>query len=305
MLYFDFDFRYLGSGCNQLDLHLTYRIGHTTVGRILRKVCKVIWDTIREESFPQFTETRWKEIAERFQETCHFPNCLGAIDGKHVRIRKPKLSGSLFHNYKNYFSVVLLAVADADYKFIYIDVGAFGKDSDSTIFQKSDFYKKLANDELKIPKSQPLPGTDGPRMPYTFVADEAFALSEHVMRPYSGKILSEKKRVFNYRLSRARRNVESAFGILSNKWSIFHKAINVDLPFAITLIKTCCALHNFVRSRDGVQFQDILSVQGIVDVDQDTTPPARPPLQSTQRRNMLADYFVSEAGSVPWQHKYI
>lgn len=136
-----FHYRYLGNGCDHLDLHLQYRVGHSTVGKILRKVCSAIWDILKEESFPEFTQ-RWKEIANGFQKLCQFPNCLGAIDGKYVRIRKPKMSGSLFHNYKNYFSVVLLAIIDANYKFIYIDVEAFGKDSDSTIFQKSDFSSR-------------------------------------------------------------------------------------------------------------------------------------------------------------------
>lgn len=60
-----------------------------------------------------------------------------------MRIRKPRISGSLFYNYKNYFSIVLLAVVDANYKFIYIDVGAFGKESDNTIFERTHFYRKL------------------------------------------------------------------------------------------------------------------------------------------------------------------
>ena len=183
----------MGSGCDQLDLHLTYRIGHSTIGKIVRRVCRAIWETLKEESFPELTEERWKEIAEGFQIRSQFPNCLGAIDGKHVRIRKPRMSGSLFHNYKNYFSVVLLAIADANYKFIYIDVGAFGKNSDSSIFERTDFYKKLENNELNIPKGQPLPGTVGPNMPYTFIVDEAFSLSRNVMRPYSGKVLSHKR----------------------------------------------------------------------------------------------------------------
>ena len=291
----------MGSGCDQLDLHLTYRIGHSTIGKIVRRVCRAIWETLKEESFPELKEERWKEIAERFQIRSQFPNCLGATGGKHVRIRKPRMSGSLFHNYKNYFSVVLLAIADANYKFIYIDVGAFGKDSDSSIFERTDFYKKLENNELNIPKGQPLPGTVGPNMPYTFIGDEAFSLSRNVMRPYSGKVLSHKKKIFNYRLSRARRNVESTFGILSNKWRIFQKAINVNLDLAIILIKTCCALHNFVRSRDGFNIQDALSVQGFIEMGKDTS---RASLQSTQARNKLADYFISDVGSVPWQTNY-
>nr|CAI5850903.1 unnamed protein product [Callosobruchus analis] len=207
--------RYLGSGCDQLDLHSSYRIGHTTIGKIVRKVCKAIWETLRETSFPPLTEERWKQISEGFEKHTQFPNCLGAVDGKHVRIRKPKMSGSLFHNYKNYFSVVLLAIADSNYEFIYIDVGAFGKDSD----------KKW---KITIYIFQKVPGTEMPNIPLMFIGDEAFSLSKHAMRPFSGKVLSEKKRIFNYRLSRARRNVESAFGILSNKWKLFHKAINVD-----------------------------------------------------------------------------
>nr|CAI5822799.1 unnamed protein product [Callosobruchus analis] len=173
-------FRYLGSGCDQLDLHLTYRIGHTTIRKIVRKVCKAIWETLRETSFPPLTEERWKQISEGFEKHTQFPNCLGAIDGKLVRIRKPKMSGSLFHNYKNYFYVVLLAIADSNYEFIYIDIGAFGKDSDSAIFEKSDFYRKMENNDLHLSKGKPLPGTEMPNIPLMFIGDEAFSLSKHV-----------------------------------------------------------------------------------------------------------------------------
>lgn len=182
---------------------------------------------------------------------CQFPNYLGAIDGKHVRMRKPKMNGSLFYNYKNYFSVVLLAIVDASYKFICIDVGAFGKESDSTIFERTPFYRKLEKNELSIPRSPPLPDIASLNMLFTFIGDEAFYFSADVMRPFSGKVLSDKKRICNYRLSRTRRNVKSAFGILSNKWQIFHKAVNVNLDLSILPIKTCCALHNFIRDRDG------------------------------------------------------
>lgn len=123
------------------------------------------------------------------------------------------------------------------------------------------------------------------------------------MRPYSGNLLSEEKIIFNYRLSRARRNVESVFGILSNKWKIFLTPINGSLDLAKLIIKTCCTLHNYVRSRDGFHIEDAMSVEfaHIEGIGKATTTN----LQSTRIRNLFTNYFVSDVGSIPWQRQYI
>lgn len=70
----------------------------------------------------------WLEIANKFEVSANFPHCVSAVDGKHIRVIKPNKSGSMFLNYKHYFSIVLMAVADSDYNFIYINVGAYGKE---------------------------------------------------------------------------------------------------------------------------------------------------------------------------------
>ena len=70
------------------------------------------------------------------------------------------------------------------------------------------------------------------------------------MRPYAGYNLSEKQRIFNYRLCRARRYVEYSFGISSNKWRIFHTALNVSKEFSKDTVTACVLLHNLVRSKD-------------------------------------------------------
>lgn len=57
---------------------------------------------------------------------------------------------------------------------LYWCVGASGKESDITIFENSPFNMKLQNNQLNIPGSQPLPGTENPKMPFTFIGDEAF-----------------------------------------------------------------------------------------------------------------------------------
>ncbi|KAF0717933.1 protein ALP1-like [Aphis craccivora] len=85
---------------------------------------------------------------------------------------------------------------------------------------------------MDIPEDKCLPGSQDQKIPYYLVGDEAFCLHKDLLKPYGGHSLTIKKRIFNYRLSRARRYVECTFGILSNKWRIFHRAINLDPDFA-------------------------------------------------------------------------
>lgn len=70
---------------------------------------------------PEPSVELWLEIAKRYYKKTNYPNCIGSIDGKHIRIRKPAKSGSYYSNYKKFFSIVLLAVADANCSFIAID----------------------------------------------------------------------------------------------------------------------------------------------------------------------------------------
>jgi len=106
------------------DLHITYRIGLSTVSQIIREVCDAVWAAWKGDCFPPLTEDLLKEVAAGFQQRAQVPNCVGALDGKHFRIIKPSDTGSLYYNYKNYFSLLLLALCDSNYLFLYIDVGS-------------------------------------------------------------------------------------------------------------------------------------------------------------------------------------
>lgn len=280
------------------DLHFQYRIGISTISNIIRQVCKAIWILVKPKCFPQLTEELWLQTAAQFYERANFPHCMAALDGKHIRVIKPAHSGSLYYNYKNYFSILLLALCDASYKFLFIDAGAYGKSSDSTVFKESVFFKKLENEHLNIPAPQEsYAGFDGP-VPFVFVADEGFGLSNHILRPYAGKFLSVTKRIFNYRLSRARRYIECTFGILANKWRILHRPLNVDSTLAEDIVRVCCVLHNFVRDRDGIRIEDTLIVEGLLDMDPAGRPTSR---LASNVRDMFAKYFISSEGAVPWQ----
>lgn len=76
---------------------------------------------------PQLSADQLKNISLDFENIWNFPNCIGSLDGKHCRVKRPKTSGSAFFNYRKFFSIVLQAVADAKKRFLTIEVGGRGK----------------------------------------------------------------------------------------------------------------------------------------------------------------------------------
>lgn len=154
-------------------------------------------------------------------------------------------------NYKNFFSVVLQAAVDARYKFIAIDVGGYGKQSDGGTFQASGLYQSVMDKTIILPDPAPLPQSDVVA-PYVFVADEAYPLLTFLMKPYSGGDLPLSQECFNKRLSRTRKVVECAFGILNSKWCILSKCIDTRVDLADSIIKCVCILHNTIIDREGM-----------------------------------------------------
>lgn len=240
----------MATGCSLTELHYTFRVGRSTSSCIIKEVCEAIWFCLAEATIPVLSTHKFLEIAAGFEKYANFPNVIGAIDGKHIRTKQPPNSGSMFFNYKGYFSTVLLAMCDANYCFTYIEVGSYGKSSDAGIFKNSILFDKLCENSLGIPPPRILPNSTE-KFPYVILGDEAFPLSENLLRPYGGKQLAEDKKTFNNRLSIARRYIECTFGILANKWRIFHRPIDVDIDFVDSIVKAACVLHNFVRKRDG------------------------------------------------------
>ncbi|CAI6344722.1 unnamed protein product [Macrosiphum euphorbiae] len=92
--------RYLASGCTFTDLHFSYRIGISTASKIVEEVCTAIWCLMREDFIPTPTKEIWELIASGFENRANFPNCIGDVDGKHIRLTCPLNSGSMYFNYK-------------------------------------------------------------------------------------------------------------------------------------------------------------------------------------------------------------
>lgn len=145
---------------------------------------------------------------------------------------------------------MLLGICDANYMFSCVDIGAYGRRSDGGIFRDSTIGRKFFTQQMSLPKSKPLT-VDGEPMPYVLVGDEAFQLTEFLLRPYPGKGgLNDDRNVFNYRLSRARRTIENTFGIIVSQWRILKRPMNSNIDKTMNIVQAIVCLHNWIRKRD-------------------------------------------------------
>ena len=181
--------RFLATGDSYFTIAAAYRISRASLSKIVPETCSAIWEELKDEYLPVPNEEKWRNIAHGFENTWNFPQCVGAIDGKHVVVQAPPKSGSMYYNYKKCYSVVLMAVVDAHYNFVVVDVGAYGKQSDGNVLANSTFRKKLLNMDLALPPPESIAGTSKPRLPFAFVGDEAFPLLPNLLRPYPGDYL--------------------------------------------------------------------------------------------------------------------
>ncbi|XP_069612218.1 pre-mRNA-splicing factor SPF27 isoform X1 [Ranitomeya imitator] len=294
--------RFLATGETLRSLHFQFRIGVSTLSGIVADTCRALWDNLRDEFLPLPTTELWEANAQKFDQLCSFPNCIGAVDGKRIWITKPAKTGSQFFN-KKYFSTVLMAIAGADCRFIAVDIGAFGRTTDSRTFKESGMGLRLYGNNFNFPQPRPLPNTEGPAMPFVVVGDEAFQMCANLLKPYSSRGLDHTKKVFNYRLSRARRTVECAFGILVSKWRILGSAINLKIETVDEVVKACVVLHNYImaKERPNVELDEPIP-NPLPDYQHH---PLRTTVEIGQMRDRFASYFVSDVGRVSWQDEMV
>ncbi|XP_033988010.1 putative nuclease HARBI1 [Trematomus bernacchii] len=307
--------RFLATGESFKSLSYQFRMGVSTIRQFVPETCTAIYEVLKEKYLkcPDTVE-EWQQVADGFQAQWNFPNCLGALDGKHINIRPPPGTGSTYYNYKHTFSIVLMALVDSNYKFLYVDVGCNGRISDGGVFGGCSLQDALENRTANIPAPAPLPASDQ-AVCYSIVADEAFPLKELLMKPYPNRRLAVEQRIFNYRLSRARRVVENAFGIQANRFRVFLTTINIqDTAKVEAIVLACCGLHNFLLTENCSAY-----MAGVVDQegpDHGTVPgrwrqdpelwqatlphTTNNPARAKQHRDELCQYF-NGVGAVPFQ----
>ncbi|KAK4882615.1 hypothetical protein RN001_005934 [Aquatica leii] len=239
--------RFLATGDSYTSLQYLFRISKQSISEIVPKVCEALVEELKGNIQIPTSQQGWLTIAEEYESVWNFPHCLGALDGKHVVLQAPINSESEYLNYKSTFSIVLFAVVDAKYNFLYVNANCQGRISDGGVFKNTQLYKKFEQNDLLIPPAQPLNGRQK-CITFFFLGDEAFALTENLMKPFPG--LQNKgsvKRVYNYRLCRARRVVENVFGIASAVFRVLRKPLLLEPKKAELIVMTIVHLHNFLR----------------------------------------------------------
>lgn len=215
-----------------------------------------------------------------------------------------------------------MAIVDASYKFLIVTVGSNGRVSDGGVFRENgiaNYIEAVSNDIVKTP----LPGRKL-CIPHVFVADDAFPLQSHIMKPFPFN--SEgSMRIFNYRLSRARRIVENAFGVMSSVFRVLRKPLLITPERVESVVLAVCSLHNFLLSEK--QSANNYAPEGTFDQEngetgeiihgrwrnENLTIDNLLPLtqqgsnnysnNAREIREEYKEYFVSCQGEVPWQYR--
>ena len=209
-----------------------------------------------------------------------------------------------------------MALVDANYKFIYVDVGAAGRAGDASVFANSVLKTAIDNNYLDLPEASALQGMSTEIL-HHMVGDDAFPLNTQLMKPYPYRNLDKEQRIFNYRLSTAHRVVENAFGILAHRWRVFLTAIKLSPERVSDMIFAACCLHNYMIEKNKASYISAVDqesaghilMQGawrnnclLNSMKPTTTHDA--PKDAKLQRQILTTYFNTH-GRVPWQNTIV
>ena len=210
---------------------------------VSQAIVENLWKEAVSNKFPSTLE-HFKECALGMEEMWQFPLAFSALDGCHIPIKMPRggaNSAKEYHNFKNFYSIVLMGMVNAKMQFVWASVGCPGSNHDSIIFRSTSLYSKLMENYI-LPTFTKL--IEGVKVPFMILADSAFPHFPWIQKPYTNAVLSEKQRYFNYRLSRARMVVESAYGMLKSRWRVLHRKCDSNNETMKVKTLACIVLHN-------------------------------------------------------------
>ncbi|KHJ95080.1 hypothetical protein OESDEN_04981 [Oesophagostomum dentatum] len=200
------------------------------------------------DAFPPITRQMLEDCALKTHSLYDYQRAVGFLDGKHIMIKKPKHSGSLYWNYKNFNSIILLAMCDADYHITAFDIGAPGRAGDAGVFRRSLIKRFFDRNDHLFPPNRDLDGVG--EVQYHILVDGGFGQGHRFVRPYREPMAnSGSKRRFSAKHSGARRMIESVFGILVRRFQILQEPLKVEPKRAARIVRSILTLHSIIGIR--------------------------------------------------------
>ena len=242
----------LGRGDYLFTISEMTGLGTPTVCNIVIEVSRAIIENLWEESVGRHwpkTEAEFLEKMIEMESMWQFPFCFGGVDGCHIPIRCPsggREANKEYHNFKNFYSIVLMGMVDAKYRFIWASCGFPGNSHDSIIFQATDLFQSITEGDTipNIAKNE-----NGVMISPLILGDSAFPFRKWLMKPFTNAVLSREERYFNYRLSRARMVTEGAYGRLKGRWRVLLRKCESQKETVKVMTLACLALHNICIDR--------------------------------------------------------
>lgn len=245
----------LASSAEERTVAHLFSVSRPSVNIIFKEFCDIVVDILEAEIVRPLSRNHVKEHVRQFEASTGFPQGFAALDGCHIKVSPLSEHAQDYFNYKGWYSVILLALVDHNYKFLFTNVGSPGRNHDSAVYRGSVLPRALETELL----SEPAKLIEGERVGAVILCDQAFPLTSHLMKPYPHRNTSDETvRQFNYTLSKARRVVENAFGRLKARFRVL-KSLECEISNVNHIIQACCVLHNIcehMRDQCEVQWCD-------------------------------------------------
>ena len=237
----------LGRGDYLYSIAEMVGLARSTVTRIVNEVNQAIvsclWQEFISNNMPKTGDEFQIKILD-MEELWQFPCSWAAVDGCHISIKCPpggQSSRKEYHNFKNFYSIVLMAMVDAKYRFIWGSCGFPGNSHDSIILQSTSMWRKIKDGKILPEICQKV---DDVEIPPLILGDSAFPFESFLMKPYTNAVLTKDQRYFNYRLSRARMVIEGTFGQLKGRWRFLLRKSESNVYETKVATLACLVLHN-------------------------------------------------------------
>ncbi|XP_043469634.1 putative nuclease HARBI1 [Leptopilina heterotoma] len=243
--------------------------------KVCRALCERSGDYIR---WPQGRELR--RVQEEFEEISGFPNVIGAIDGCHIQISAPSENPDSYFCRKNFHSLLLQGICDANLRFINIYAGICGSVHDARVWNLSDI-----KEAIEVDKERYFPGDSH------MLGDSAYGVQSFLMVPYKDYgNMTAVQRHYNTVLSKHRVVVERGYGLLKGRCRRLKYLYLQKIKNGSLIIAACCVLHNICLDLDDEVNEEILNeLDPIEEDDLDPLENERINLPAQIKRDAIAE----------------